>query len=123
MRLITILLTLLLASSGAWAEWVKVGETDNAVFYIDPATIRKEGNLRRVWNITDLKQRGNLGELSRRARYEYDCKQERQRILSISGHSGPKASGETLGSEGPTQWNEIPPETVSETIIKLVCAK
>lgn len=114
----------LLATGSAWAEWVKVGETDDANIYIDPASIRKDGNLRRVWQIQDLKQRDKEGgEMSRRVRKEYDCKQERHRNLSFSTHSEPMAGGKTLVSGGEeTKWRDTPPDSAAEAIQKLVCA-
>jgi hypothetical protein len=118
------MLALLLASSGAWADWVKLGETDEATFYIDPATIRKEGNLRRVWEMQDLKQKGRNGQLSFRARTEYDCNQDRIRILSLSTHSELMGSGKTLSrGSHPLEWEDIPPGTYFEAILKIVCAK
>lgn len=39
-----LLLVLLLITSAAWAEWAQVGETDHAVLYIKPASIRQDGN-------------------------------------------------------------------------------
>ena len=114
----------LLATGSAWAEWVKVGENKDANFYIDPASIRKDGNLRRVWEIQDLKQRDKEGGvMSRRMRYEYDCKQERDRYLSFSTHSEPMAGGTTLVSGGEeTKWSDTPPDSAAEAIQKLVCA-
>ena len=114
----------LIATSSAWAEWVKASETDDANWYLDPASIRKDGNLRRVWQIQDLKQRNKDGEMSRRARYEYDCKQERYRFLSFSTHSEPMAGGTTLVSGGENaKWHDIPPDSFVEIILKFLCAK
>ena len=123
MRLIlTLLLTL--AAAPAWAEWVKVSETDEVTFYIDPATIRKDGNLRRVWEIQDLKKRDKGGVMSRRGLFEYDCKDERDRVLSFSAHSDPMAGGKVLFSlNEPDKWDYIPPRTVSQTRMQFVCAK
>lgn len=121
----TLLLALLLVTGwSAWAEWEKVDLSDNSDFYIDPQSIRQDGNHVRVWEIQNLKQQSKKGELSRRARMEYDCKQERNRILSISTHSGPMASGTTLvDAEGNRKWVDIPPGTAVETVLKIVCAK
>ena len=123
-KLLLTLLASLLFTGSAWAEWVKVAESDDFVRYIDPATVRKDGNLVKVWEITDYKKRDKDGKLSLRSRTEYDCKQERYRGLSISQHSGPMASSTTLfSSEGPFTWSEIPPGTVSEEVLKIICAK
>ena len=62
----------MLIASPAWAGWEEVtrGSSSGNVFYIDPATIRKEGNRRKVWAITDLNKAGSLGELSIKIRKE-----------------------------------------------------
>ena len=56
MKRLVLCLLLSLVAAPAWAEWVQVSETDHAFYYIDPATIRKDGNLRKFWTIADLKQ-------------------------------------------------------------------
>ena len=92
---------LLLVTGSAWADWVALGAVDDETFYIDPATIRKDGNLRKVWEIVDHKQRQRNGEFSIRSRKEYDCSGERVRTLTLSTHSGPMATGETIASGDP----------------------
>ena len=72
----TLLLAVLLLFAGsAWPEWVKVEWTDDATDYIDLVTIRYDGNLRQVWQVTDLKKQRIDGVMSRRSRYEYRCDQ------------------------------------------------
>ena len=46
--LLTLLAPLLLVTGSAWAEWVLVAEGNTANLYIDPSTIRKDGNLVKV---------------------------------------------------------------------------
>lgn len=118
------LVCLMMLAGSAWAEWVVFGESDTATSYFDPATIRKDGNMRRVWQLQDLRERGRGGEMSRRMRYEYDCKQERMRILGISGHSRSMAGGEILLTAGEdNNWEAIAPGTVAETMLEIACAK
>jgi hypothetical protein len=122
----TLLLTLLLSTGSGWAEWQEIGRSVNAVIYIDPETIRKNGNLRRVWTLVDSTGKSKDGSMSTRMREEYDCKDERKRVLSISTHSEAMASGNQLLSHTyaePTQWQDIPPNTGTVEILKLVCAK
>ncbi len=115
---------LALVAAPAWAEWVKVDETDEMTVYIDPAKIKKDGNLRRAWELQDLKQRDTDGEMSRRALQEYDCKEDRCRVLSISVHSEAMAGGKVIMSgEVNGKWKYIAPDTVSATVLSFVCAK
>ena len=122
MRLVLYFL-LFLVTAPAWAEWVKVSEVVSSTAYIDPATIQVNGNMRRVWELQELKERDKNGEISRRALTEYDCKEGRVRLLSFSFHSGPMATGDTLVSNyDPIQWIYIAPASSFETRFKLVCA-
>jgi hypothetical protein len=109
----------------ALAEWVKIGYSDLGTLYIDPATIRKDGNLRKIWVMTDLDRRDKDGEMSSRSRQEFDCKGERSRILSGSTHSEPMASGRTLRRvefDNLDKWSQIPPSSIAEAILERVCA-
>jgi hypothetical protein len=123
-KLIFVSLMAMLVGS-AWAKWVVYAESEETTFYFDPATIRKEGNMRRVWVLQDLRKPDKVGgEMSVRARNEYDCKNERIRTLGLSTHSEPMARGTVLELGGEKQnWREIAPETVNETIFNIVCAK
>ena len=113
-----------LLASTAWAEWVYVAENKWALYFIDPTTIRRDGNLRKVWAMTNLRVRDKDGELSRRTRVEYDCKQERARTLFISTHVDPMAQGETLINASLTgEWGEVPPNSVQSIELSMVCAK
>lgn len=116
---------LLLATGSAWAGWEEVATTDEVTFYVDRATIRKDGNLRRMWVVQDLKQRNEGGTLSRRSRNEYDCKGERSRILALSTHAESMAGGKLIKNlgEDPQGWSEIPPGAVSENLLKIACAQ
>ncbi len=117
-----LLVSLMMLASSAWAEWVFYAESDTGTSYYDPATIRKDGNMRRVWELQDLRKRHNDGEMSRRIRVEYDCKQERMRYLGHSEHSETMAGGKVLKIAGEsTDWIGIAPGTVVERMLNLVC--
>ncbi|MEI6762043.1 MAG: surface-adhesin E family protein [Betaproteobacteria bacterium] len=119
----TLQLVLLLVTNPSWAAWVKISETDDAVFYIDPATLRKDGHLRRIWNVQDLNKPDD-GARSYRTRYEFDCKNERTKVLSLSTHSAPMAGGETLiSTNGSGMWQDIPPDTPGADLLKFVCSR
>lgn len=90
----------------------------------DPATIRKEGHIRKVWKIQDYMKRAQNGGMSSRSREEFDCKQERMRYLGLSEHSEPMAGGAVMGTAGEDKdWRDVPPGTPLETILKIVCAE
>ena len=117
------LVCLMMLAGSAWAEWVMFGESEEAHSFYDPTTIRKEGNMRRVWQLSNLKRRGVDGEMSRRLRAEYDCKQERYQLLDVSEHSEPMVGGKVLISEiGNGTWSGVAPETIAAYMFEIVCA-
>ena len=117
----------MLATTPAWAEWEMLGETDTAVHYLDLATIGTDGSLRRVWELQDLKLRLPNGERSRRTLFEYDCKEKRFRTISMSAFPGQMANGEILliGSDPRSSgdWQIVPPGTVAQVALRLLCAR
>jgi hypothetical protein len=118
------LVCLMMLAGSAWAKWLMYFEDKTITYYYDPATIRKDGNMRLVWRVQELKQRTADGEKSRRMRIEYDCKEERYKILSASTHSEPMAEGKALYAENRDNiWKVIPPASASEAMFKIVCAK
>ena len=122
MRLVLSLL-LALAAVPAWGSWFRVVEGAEGDIYIDPSTVRWDGDLRIVWTVQDLKQRHKDGEFSRRVLREYDCKEKTSRALSFSTHSEPMGNGKTLYSHTvPGQWRSYAPGTNGDAALKIVCA-
>jgi hypothetical protein len=69
-------------SAPAQAEWKRISKTDDGVHYIDPTTVLKDGQFRKVSQVFDLNTGGLFdGGRSRRFLIEYDCKEERFRYL------------------------------------------
>jgi hypothetical protein len=123
-----LLALLILFASPAWADWTLVTTNDNGTkFYIDYSTIRKDGNLRKVWEVTDFKNSETFNGavyLSVRTRAEYDCKEERKRTLTATAHSGLLAQGNIVWKgESPSNWDYLPPDTSGFEMLKWVCSK
>lgn len=119
-----IILILALVTAPAWAAWEKTASNDKGTFYVDPATIRKNGDLREVWQMEDFKAKRPDGAMSARTLREFDCKGEQVRVLASSEHAGEKATGKTLKSKNETsKWGHIPPNTVIAAISKTVCSR
>jgi len=122
-----ICLFIFLVAAPAQAEWVKTWEskTSGTITYFDPETIRKDGNLRKVWILQELRVKGRgYGEMSRRALWEYNCPEEQFRSLQISFHTDPMAKGSRLLTDNkPSDWQHIPPNTGGAILFNLVCSK
>ena len=111
-------------SCPVWAEWVLVDGDYKDGHFVDPKTIRKEGHIRRVWILKNLKAADREGTLSRRGRMEVDCKNERYKWLSMTGHSEVMAGGNiTANSNQPANdWTDIAPDTAGEGIKDFICS-
>lgn len=108
------------------AEWKQVAEgADEAMLFVDFGTFRKDGSIVRFWQLTNFsKPKRSFGKdvFSLRARVEFDCKQERQKLISISLFSEFFAKGEVITSDDTgTNWSDIPPDTVASTVFQSVC--
>jgi hypothetical protein len=121
---VLLLAIVVFTSRSAFAQWVFFAEVPHAIVYFDTTSIVKDGFSRKVWELQDLKVRNKDGELSWRSRWEYDCKQERRRMLSFSTHSDQMAKGEILLNHGSSRpWVDIAPQTAARDTLNFLCAK
>ena len=128
MKKLLIGLMLLVVSGAASAEWTDVGDNDEITLYVDKTTIRRNGNLVKMWILYDFKSASvvvGLSFLSNRSQNEYDCKEEKFRILEISYFSGQMLSGKVVISEDNMgrKWVAVPPSSVMEAQWKIACGK
>ena len=123
-------LMLLVTAGAASAEWTRVSDMDEFIQYVDKATIRRNGNLVKMWDLTDYKIVRNsdfaIGNsyLSGKMQREYDCKEEKERLLALTWFSGQMGGGKVVYSEtNVTRWIPIQPESIGETVWKIACGK
>ena len=114
---------LLLASASAEAEWKFVDSNEGGNIYVDFATIRKQGNVAKVWVLVDWTAPRRLENgkqfSSMKVQQEYDCGEKRYRTIFASFHSGSMGTGEVVDFDpGVGQW--IP---ASEGFLKVVCKR
>ena len=115
----------LLVSATAWAEWTLIDSQDSDKTYIDLPTIRKDGNLRKVWSLLSSNKTDKDGVMSKRVHFEYDCKNYTYRIMNISHHGKEMAGGDVLLNEESSDKTKtsIPPSSISARIFNIVCTK
>lgn len=125
MRLSAIFLGLLLATGSAWAEWVKVGSAPSATYYIDMQTVQIKGQLRSIWELTNFDQRLKDGALSHKHLVEYDCENQKVRLLEFNSFAQQFGAGDLVNSSRPTasSWLATPANSPRGAKIKLVCDK
>ena len=128
MRKAILLMILAIVSSSAAAEWVAVGGNDLSTTYVDPATILKVGDKVKMWHLVDFNavQVKPTGKryMSEKLQYEYDCKEERARMLTFLSHSGNMGGGVMVeGDWHPQKWAPLPPGGLVGYLRKFACGK
>ena len=127
-----LLIAVLLAvfSTGAMAGWTYLISSEDKAFdiYIDKTTIRKRGNVAKMWELRDYKaprEAASGSYLSSRALKEYDCVEIRQRLLALTDFSGNMGSGQIIFNHqyDNNKWADIAPDTVNMELWKAACKK
>jgi hypothetical protein len=134
------LITLLMLSSvPAYAEWVAV-EKDYLLpglqtVYVDPDTIRREGNLVTMWQLIDFKSmQGNAGMgplgfgphrfLSTKTHKQFDCAEKRLRLLAFTEFSRGMGTGiPANGYVDHGNWIPVEPESINQALWDVACGK
>jgi hypothetical protein len=119
-------LTLFLLMSGSsWAQWSPVAiDVDGTIFNFDYSTLRKDGELRKIWTLSNFVEKDPNGVMSSRVRMEYDCKNELQRFLSFKLFSDRNATGKVIESgDISSSWKDIAPDTAAWKLMQTACKK
>jgi len=132
MRSLVFSLRLLLAGAGmaigsptVWAmNWTKLVETQTMTFYVNRNAIEHDGDVKRIWEMQDLKAADPEGVMSRRYQNEYDCKEKMHRIGRMTSFSGPRLSGKPLFDVPDWgYWRKIPPDGVFVVSYVMLCVQ
>ena len=120
---------LLLSSESVFAAWVKVSDGDETgkSVYVDPTTIRRNSNLVKMWQLYDYKTVQTVGGirfLTAEEQWEFDCAEERGRVVALKEFSGNMASGTMVFTNSQvSRWLPVIPGTTGQTVWKMACGK
>jgi hypothetical protein len=123
-----LMMLLAVVSSSAAAEWIEIGAGDAATAYADPATIQKADNLAKMWDLLDFKtvQSRPYGTpyMSQKTRQEYDCRDQRVRILEVLRYAENMGKGEEARVDAdPEEWKPVPAGGTAATLREVACGK
>ena len=129
MRRLILIIFLVLSGGPVYAEWVEVSANKNAgvIAYADPDTIRRKGDLVKMWSLFDLHTTHTAGGNSYssiKALHKYDCAEDRSRALAHTKFSGNMGHGKVVYSnldEG--TWTPVAPVSVGQELWKVACGK
>ena len=85
----------LLISTQVFAEWIYVTKYNDAEFYIDKTSIKKQGDIVNFWLRTEFKKHP-LNALSSLLLHEVDCNKRLIRTLYIEGYDQHNLKGNIL---------------------------
>jgi hypothetical protein len=124
------ILTLLVLGHGpAYAEWVKVSDSDETgkTVYVDSVTIRRDSNLVKVWQIYDYKTVQTLGGnrfLTAKEQWEFDCAQGLGRVVARKEFSGNMGKGTMVFTNSQVgKWIPVVPGSTGQTVWEAACGK
>ena len=122
-------LMLLVTASAASAVWTQSGYNETSIQYVDRATILRNGNLVKMWDLADYKteRKSAAGHsyLSSKSQLEYDCKEEKMRLLALTLFDGQMGRGKAVYSNGniKDEWEPIVKGSVGEARWETACGK
>ena len=117
-----LLVLLILLQAPAWADWVKVDETDKTVIYVDPDRIQKNAQFPTAWQLSDYRSASKRGVLSSQNLIEFDCKTKRRRTLAFMSHADNMGEGVVkFKNLKAGQWHAVPHDSVAEQIMEMAC--
>lgn len=107
---------------GGETPWEKLGETPVLALYMERASVQRDGAIRRVIEMQDLKVPDPDGVLSRRYTNEYDCENQMHRIGRMTSWSGPQLTGRKLFDVSEWgYWRTIPPNGLFTLGFRQLC--
>jgi hypothetical protein len=127
----SLVLLLVLSSESVYAEWDAV-EKDYLspglqTVYIDPDSIRREGNLVTLWQLIDFKwmqgsARGPARFMSTKTHKQFDCAGKRVRLLAFTEFSHSMGTGIPVdGHIDSGHWMPVEPDSVNHALWEVAC--
>ena len=131
--LCSLIIFLSLSSIPAYADWVAV-EKDYLLpglqtVYVDPESIRREGNLVTIWQLIDFRwMQGNPRSphrfLSTKTHKQFDCAGKRVRLLAFTEFSRGMGTGMPRdGYVDKDNWLPVEAESISHALWEAACGK
>lgn len=130
-RIVLVLLVLSWSVGLAQAEWKKLTDSPNFggfIVYVETTSFRidKRSGLVKMWILYDFKtsQEGyQVPYLSMRIQRQYDCKQERARMLAQSFFGDHMAKGDVISTVSPEgTWMPVGSGTIGKSLWELACS-
>jgi len=117
---------LLLCSTTAQADWLKLGENSIETAYVDNIETHGPHKIR-MWGLFDLKTPAAFGDLtysSMKIQREYHCLDKTSRVISMQAHAGQMGTGEMVYSNNThNKPAPVQPDSAEEALWNVACKK
>jgi len=115
-----------LTCSGAMADWDRVYSNDKVVTYADTSSVRRKGNIVRLWSLFDFKAESAYSDgsayMSIMRETEFNCKDNLQRMVAFSIHSGRMGKGRMIDSGTvPQDWKPVSKASIAQDMKNFAC--
>ncbi len=108
-------------------DWVEVGDNDNGTSYVNPSSLRQNGNGVKMWILLDYKTAQNFPSglvMSSKLQEEFDCKEEQTRTIFGYFYSQNMAKGEVLYTKTTIgNWMPVALGSAGSELWKFACKK
>jgi hypothetical protein len=125
MKRIAIACLLAISSAGVLAGWTKVSDRqDGSSWYIDAATMKKDGSKAEVWLLADEPRASANARSYRSTRFlvEFKCDEAAVQTTRMVYMSEPMGGGIASGRAAqPSPWQAVAPGTIFEDIMHKAC--
>lgn len=123
---IVIFIALLSSSILAHAQWAYFNETEDRriTFYIDHSSIKRSGNISKMWTMQDYANVQKQGQRSIKFLLEFDCKKDVSRGSAFLSYSKQMGSGEVIHQDYTIDpWRPYTPDSVNASLAKIACTR
>jgi hypothetical protein len=113
----------------AEAEWVDIGSKSEQglTVYFDPDTVHSSGDVVTLWALFDYKTIQSIVGgpwLSSKAQRQFDCVENRVRLLGYMTFTGNMGSGDPVFSNSQeSKWERIAPDSIDRRLSEVACHK
>ncbi|WP_372824285.1 surface-adhesin E family protein [Polaromonas sp.] len=128
MKRLLLSLVLMCLSASAAAQWTPVMVDEMVITYIDRDTVRGQGGkggLVRMWWLMDyqlVQITDERGYFSRLNHSEFDCKGQRQRLLSVALLSERMGHGRVVFEDAvPRKWMPVSDGSFHDALLDIAC--
>ena len=116
------------AASAEAANWVPMGENTNGdTFYVDQASVRRNGDALEIWSMVNLASVSRDGARSRKTAFLLKCDTWEVAVWSATDYSEPDGGGQIVGdiTARPHEIAFQPaiPDTAMDRLLKFACGR